>query len=123
MAKSTKGKDLLVGAVVGSVLGAVAALLLAPKSGKELRGDIAEQVNTITEKTQQVTDAVTQKTQEIAKNVSSHTSEWYGKAKDAAITVAEEVRSWRDSSKEDLIIEEESATSEAAEDLVILGNR
>jgi gas vesicle protein len=123
MSNSTKGKDLLVGAVVGSVLGAVAALLLAPKSGKELRGDIAEQVNNITEKTQQVTGEVTQKTQEIAKTVSSHTSELYSKAKDAAINVAEGVRSWRDSSKVELNTEEEETVSEAAEDLVILGNR
>lgn len=34
-------KGLLLGAVIGGAVGAVAALLLAPKSGRELRDDIA----------------------------------------------------------------------------------
>lgn len=35
-------KDFVIGTLVGSIIGASAALLLAPKSGKELRGDINE---------------------------------------------------------------------------------
>ncbi len=34
------GKKLAFGAVVGAVAGAVAGVLMAPKSGKETRGDI-----------------------------------------------------------------------------------
>jgi gas vesicle protein len=34
------GKDFVVGAVIGAAVGAGLALLFAPKSGKELRGDI-----------------------------------------------------------------------------------
>ena len=34
-------KGFLLGAIVGGAVGAITALLLAPKSGKELRGDIA----------------------------------------------------------------------------------
>ncbi|WP_193394523.1 YtxH domain-containing protein, partial [Paenibacillus sp. A3] len=37
MAAEKRNKDLLVGAVIGGVLGAVTALLFAPKSGRELR--------------------------------------------------------------------------------------
>ena len=92
-----KGKDLLVGAVVGTVLGAVTALLLAPKSGRELRADIAEGVNQVTEKTQQVAETVadkskqiagtiTEKTQQTAQIIGSHTSEWAGKVKERALS-------------------------------------
>ena len=42
------GKDFLLGAVVGGVIGAITALLLAPKPGDELRADIKDTVNTVT---------------------------------------------------------------------------
>jgi len=37
-----RNHNFLTGLLLGGVLGGVAALLLAPKSGKELRGDIQE---------------------------------------------------------------------------------
>ena len=111
MAAQNKGKDLAIGAVVGGVVGAVAALLLAPKSGRELRGDIAAGCQTVSEKTQ-----------EIAKTVGSHTSEWFGKMKDAATGVAGEGRSWRESGRT-MLPEEDDPASEAAEDLVVIGPR
>lgn len=42
----------LAGALVGVVIGAAAALFLAPKSGKEFRGDLNTQVTSLKEKTQ-----------------------------------------------------------------------
>ncbi|HSJ38269.1 MAG TPA: YtxH domain-containing protein [Planococcus sp. (in: firmicutes)] len=42
----------LAGALVGVIIGAAAALLLAPKSGKEFRGDLNTQVSSLKEKTQ-----------------------------------------------------------------------
>lgn len=42
----------LVGALVGMVIGAAAALFLAPKSGKEFRGDLNTQVSSLKEKAQ-----------------------------------------------------------------------
>lgn len=120
MTNQQKGKDLLIGAVVGGVLGAVTALLLAPKSGKELRGDIAGQAQAVSEKTQQIAGAISQKTQDVAKTIGTHTGEWYDKTKEAALTAVQEVRSWRESDKQAAVDEN---LSEAAEDLVILGNR
>jgi gas vesicle protein len=101
-----RGKDLLVGAVVGGLLGAVTALLFAPKSGRELRADISEQAHAVSEKTQhvaeqfvdkskQVATTVGTKTQEIAKTVSEHTTEWAGKAKETAVHLAQEVKGWK----------------------------
>lgn len=42
----------IAGALVGAVIGAAAALFLAPKSGKEFRGDLNSQVSTMKEKSQ-----------------------------------------------------------------------
>nr|WP_154706042.1 YtxH domain-containing protein [Planococcus salinarum] len=42
----------LMGALVGVVIGAAAALFLAPKSGKEFRGELNTQVSSLKEKTQ-----------------------------------------------------------------------
>ncbi|WP_058303468.1 YtxH domain-containing protein [Gorillibacterium timonense] len=99
MAK-TRGKDFLVGAVVGGTLGAFSALLFAPKPGKELRSDIANQAK-----------AVGEKSQEIAKTVSEHTTEWAGKVKDAGSFIVDELRSLKPCKKEEAVSEELAAVS------------
>jgi gas vesicle protein len=43
MASDNSGANFLVGFFVGAAMGAMAALLLAPKSGKELRGSLADE--------------------------------------------------------------------------------
>lgn len=43
-------KDFVIGAFVGGIVGAAAALFLAPKTGKELRDDVATQASQIKEK-------------------------------------------------------------------------
>jgi gas vesicle protein len=40
MAKETGGKDFLLGAVVGGLIGAAVALLLTPKTGREMREEL-----------------------------------------------------------------------------------
>lgn len=87
-----KGKEYVIGAVVGGLLGAVTALLFAPKAGRELRADIKEGAQAVSEKTQQVAGEVSERTKQIVANVSGktssaaktirrQTSEWAGKAK------------------------------------------
>ncbi|MDF2854444.1 MAG: YtxH protein [Neobacillus sp.] len=44
----------LLGAIIGGVIGAAAAMLLAPKSGQEIRSTINNQAETIKEKTIQL---------------------------------------------------------------------
>ncbi|MEX2461880.1 MAG: YtxH domain-containing protein [Paenibacillaceae bacterium] len=99
MSNKMDGKDFIIGAVVGGLLGAMAGLLLAPKSGRELRQDITEQYGTISEKTQQIASTVGEKTANIAKTASMHTSEWVDKAKDVAGTVIGEVKTWNEKRK------------------------
>ncbi|MGF7032094.1 gas vesicle protein [Paenibacillus mucilaginosus] len=100
MTAPKKGKDLLVGAVVGTVLGAVTALLFAPKSGRELRSDIAEGAQQVGDKTQQlaadvaekskqIVSVVSEKTQSAAGTISRGTSELAVKAKQAAAQVGQ----------------------------------
>lgn len=121
MAGEKKGKDLLIGAVVGGLLGAVTALLFAPKSGRELRNDIAENAKAVSDKTVQIASTVSQKTQDVAKTVSTTTSDLVGKAKDTAANVVDSVRSWKESKNDDAELLDDVETSEAAEDLVIVG--
>ncbi|MGE8206292.1 YtxH domain-containing protein [Heyndrickxia sp. NPDC080065] len=59
-------KDFIAGALIGGIVGAVTALLLAPKSGKELRNDLSGQVEALKGKTDHLRIAVTQKGNELA---------------------------------------------------------
>ena len=48
----------LVGAIVGGVLGAAAALFLAPKTGKEMREDFTSQASQLKEKGIEIVDDI-----------------------------------------------------------------
>jgi gas vesicle protein len=117
MTNTQRGKDMLIGALVGGIVGMVTALLVAPKTGKELRSDITNQVNTVTEKTQQAVNAVSDKTQEIVKAVGSQTSEWIEKAKETAKDAVDGVRCWRGLRNEDPVEEGHTADFELIDDL------
>lgn len=82
------GKDFLLGAVVGGVVGAATALLLAPKSGKELRTDISDQYRTVSEKTQKIAGEIGQRTQSAAKQVGSYSSSVMNKVKGSKAEIA-----------------------------------
>lgn len=55
--ESDGGSSFLVGILVGGVIGAAAALFLAPKSGKEFQADIKTQASTLKEKAVQQADS------------------------------------------------------------------
>ena len=93
-------KDFLIGALVGGIVGAATALLLAPKSGKELRSDINEQVSNLKEKTDHWKDAAVEKSNEMAAAAKEKTTQ----LKDTAVekgnlfagTVKEKTEKMRD---------------------------
>lgn len=114
-----RGKDFLVGAVIGGVLGAVTALLLAPKTGKELRADLADSLQTVSEKTQDLAVKVGGKTQELSRQLGTQTGEWMHKAKEVVDTVTDEVKAWKESRKEIAVTEEEMMPADAE----VLGGR
>jgi gas vesicle protein len=65
-------RDLIVGGLAGSIIGAVAGLLLAPKPGSELRQDIADKYEDLAEKTHDFTDQFTRR----GRSKRSQTSNW-----------------------------------------------
>lgn len=114
------GKDFLLGAVVGGLLGALTALLLAPKAGKELRGDIAEGYQHVSAKTGEIAATVGTKAQELATQVGATATEVAGKVKESAEQLVTEVKTWRETKKEAAIasvaaVEEAAAAAEPAE--------
>ncbi|WNS74630.1 YtxH domain-containing protein [Bacillus sp. DTU_2020_1000418_1_SI_GHA_SEK_038] len=85
-------KDFLIGALIGGMVGAAAALFLAPKSGKELRTNINEQAGVIKEKTGQIREtamsrgtqlagAAKEKSNVLAQSVSKQSIELVNKVK------------------------------------------
>ncbi|WP_127532527.1 YtxH domain-containing protein [Paenibacillus kobensis] len=95
MAKSTSTKGFLLGALAGAVVGSVTALLFAPKSGKELRSDIAEGAHKVGDTTSRFAHQVGETTGRLAKQVGDGASEVADRAKQAASNVMANVKSWR----------------------------
>ncbi|WP_409270942.1 YtxH domain-containing protein [Neobacillus sp. SCS-31] len=72
--KNVTSKDFLTGAVIGGLIGAAAALFLAPKSGRELRETVSGQAVAFKERTAQMRDSVMEKTNEITSMTKEKTS-------------------------------------------------
>lgn len=128
-----RGNDFVIGAIVGGVVGAITALLLAPKSGKELRADLADKscrvaektqeiASTVSNKTQELAGNVSVKTQELAKQVSGHADEWAHKAKEVIDTVASEVKAWKETRQEAAVSNEETEEPMPADAAVLPTN-
>lgn len=58
---SKSSKDFVVGAIIGSIVGAATALFMAPKPGKELRNDLNVQAKSLTEKTEKLRQTAMEK--------------------------------------------------------------
>ncbi|BBI35297.1 YtxH domain-containing protein [Cohnella abietis] len=91
----------LKGVLIGGVIGAAAALLLAPKSGRELRGDIRDRYTDVQDRTKQMIADASNKTQEMVKQVGQQASNVVDKTRSAVATAKEEVQSWKDEHKAD----------------------
>lgn len=90
---SSNNKDFILGTIIGGIVGAVTAMLLAPKSGKELRSDLNEQAILVKDKSLQFKDTALEKGNEwisvakekstdIAKTVSEQSSQVADKVKE-----------------------------------------
>jgi gas vesicle protein len=91
MADQKKVKSFLWGALTGAVAGAASALLLAPKSGKELRKDIASTAQKIGDKTAEAGRQAGAAIQALAKR----TSEVAVEAKQAAGRFVTDIRTYK----------------------------
>lgn len=83
-------KEFVVGAAVGSLLGSVAALLIAPKTGSKLRKDICDAYCDMSDKTQDFVN----KGRSLAKNIGCQTCDWGNKAKSVIERAKETVKGW-----------------------------
>ena len=57
----TSAKSFITGVVIGGLIGTAAALLFAPKAGRELRKDIESQASIVLDKTGEMKETVVQK--------------------------------------------------------------
>lgn len=95
MAKKNNVRNFLMGALAGGIAGSVTALLLAPKSGRELRKDIVVSAQQVSDRTVQIAGQVGDTTTRIVKQVSEGATDFAGKTKDTASSVIDSVRNWR----------------------------
>ncbi|MDG0874668.1 YtxH domain-containing protein [Paenibacillus thiaminolyticus] len=82
-------KKFWIGTLVGGVVGSVAALLLAPKSGRELRADIAEGAQQLNEKTQR-----------LAKQIEEQKDNFLATAREKAAGLQQQWSQWRQADDE-----------------------
>lgn len=96
MSKQYSSSGVIAGAVIGSAVGAIAALLLAPKSGEELRSDLGNRLKTIGGRAKDLANTICSTTKEVAESVAEHTKEAAGgvteHAKEAATSIGSHAR-------------------------------
>jgi len=71
---SVNMKDFVIGALVGGIVGAAAGLLLAPKAGRELRGDVAHQAVNIKDKSVELSQQLKDQSTHLVDKVKAKTS-------------------------------------------------
>jgi gas vesicle protein len=97
MSENTGNKGgLSKGVLIGGLIGAAAALLFAPKPGRELRSDLKTRYMDAQDKTKQVVTDVAGKTQDMVKQVGQHATTLVDKTKSAVSTAKDEVQTWKE---------------------------
>lgn len=79
--ETVKMKDFVIGALVGGIIGAAAGLLLAPKAGKELLGDVAVQAVNIKDKSVELSSSAKEKTVQLSHQIKEQSSQLVDKVK------------------------------------------
>jgi gas vesicle protein len=93
-------KDFIIGALVGGMLGAAAALLLAPKAGKELRSDLNEQAVYLKDKSNEISHLAREKSSNIVRTVSEQSNQVATKVKDLTSNLRKDIDKWRSKEEE-----------------------
>ena len=97
-------KDFIIGALVGGIVGAATALLLAPKAGSELRNDVAIQAVTLKDKGIVLSGTAKEKTVQLSSQL-----------KEQSTTIVEKVKS--KTAKQAPILDDGTVSSEGEEPL------
>ncbi|TDF95508.1 YtxH domain-containing protein [Paenibacillus piri] len=99
-AAETKRNDLLIGTIVGGAAGALIALLLAPKAGRELREDLIDTFQSIRSKGQEWLEQAASKTADTVQYAAEQGTELLDKAHQATDQAASAARSATDTAAE-----------------------
>lgn len=108
--ESINTKDFLIGALIGGMVGAAAALFLTPKSGKELRSDINEQASALKEKSDQIRVTAMTKGTELAAVAKEKTNAFSQTVSKQSTELANKVKNLKSSinGQADISLEENS---------------
>ena len=79
--KEVNGKDFILGVLIGGVIGAATALLLAPKTGTELRDTLSSQAGQLKEKTIDLSSTAKEKTTQLSKQIQEQSGQLVDKVK------------------------------------------
>ncbi|MBK3496050.1 YtxH domain-containing protein [Viridibacillus sp. YIM B01967] len=74
-------KDFVIGAFVGGIVGAATALFLAPKTGKELRDNVATQASQLKDKSIEFSSTAKEKSVQISKTLQEQSGQLVDKVK------------------------------------------
>jgi gas vesicle protein len=96
-ASESNRSSVVVGTIVGASVGAVVALLLAPKSGRELREDIKGTVQTLQSKSQELFEQAKTTTSDTIQYVKENGADLLDKAYRVADSAAQSARTATDS--------------------------
>lgn len=74
-------KDFVIGALVGGIIGAATGLLLAPKTGRDLRSDVATQAVNIRDKSIVLSSTAKEKTVQLSNQLKEQSTQLVDKVK------------------------------------------
>lgn len=108
-------KDFMIGALIGGMLGGAAALLLAPKSGKELRSDLNDGAKYISDKTEKIKQTAIEKGTELAEVAKTKTNNLSEKVSKQSANILENVKNVKQKVSKSAQEEAEDATVSSEE--------
>jgi gas vesicle protein len=113
--ESSGAGSFLVGALVGGVIGAAAALFLAPKSGSEMRGDLTIQAAQLKGKSIEISSVAKEKATELTSAAKEKTGELSKTIQEQSGQLVDKVKSMK--SKTSMPMDDGTASSEGEESI------
>lgn len=92
MASDNNGANFLVGFFVGAAMGVMGALLLAPKSGRELREELADEGRKLRDRATEEGRRVRERTEEVASDIRQRGEAAYQKGREGLTETKDSAR-------------------------------